>query len=45
LIRALENSEKEVPKELKELDESYQTKVHEGEMEKRRNAGYIGKGY
>lgn len=45
LIRALENSNNPVPEALKKLDELYQYKVEEGEIEKRKNIGYSGKGH
>jgi ATP-dependent RNA helicase DDX46/PRP5 len=45
LIRALENSNSPIPDELKKLDELYQKKVEEGEIEKRKNIGYSGQGY
>lgn len=45
LIRALENSGKEIPEQLKKLDEMYQEKLQEGDMERRRNVGYTGKGF
>ena len=47
LIRALENSNNsEVPDELRELDELYQEKLEDGDIEKRRsNIGYTGKGH
>lgn len=45
LIRALENSNSPIPEELKKLDELYTHKVKEGEIEKRKNVAYTGKGY
>ena len=47
LIRALENSTNaEIPDELRELDELYQEKLQDGDIEKRRsNIGYTGKGH
>ena len=47
LIRALENSNNsEVPDDLRELDELYQEKLEDGDIEKRRsNIGYTGKGH
>lgn len=46
LIRALENSGNIVPECLKKLEESYNKKVEEGEIEKKKNnVGYVGKGY
>lgn len=46
LIRALENSGNPVPDDLKKLDEEYQQKVVDGEMEKKKgNIGFQGKGY
>ena len=46
LIRALENSGNKVPDLLKKLEEEYQLKVQDGEIEKKKaNAGYVGKGY
>ena len=47
LIRALENSaNSEIPDELRELDELYQEKLQDGDIEKRRsNIGYQGKGH
>lgn len=45
LIRALENSGNPVSDELRELDKLYYQKVSEGEIEKRKNVGYTGRGY
>jgi ATP-dependent RNA helicase DDX46/PRP5 len=46
LIRALENSGNPVPDELRKLDEEYQQKVLDGEMEKKKsNLGFAGKGF
>jgi hypothetical protein len=46
LIRALENSNNSVPEELKKLDEEYQQKVLDGEMERKKgNIGFQGKGF
>ena len=46
LIRALENSNNTVPDALRKLDEEYQQKVLDGEIEKRKtNMGFSGKGF
>ena len=47
LIKALENSANaEIPEELRELEDLYQEKLRDGDIEKRRsNVGYNGKGY
>ena len=46
LIRALENSGNTVPDQLRKLDEEYQQKVVDGEMEKKKgNLGFQGKGF
>ncbi len=46
LIRALENSNSPVPEELRRLDEEYQQKVQDGEIERRKtNVGFTGKGF
>ena len=47
LIKALENSANAVvTDELRELDELYQERLRDGDIEKRRsNVGYVGKGY
>ena len=43
---ALENSDKKVPDELRELHEEYLQKVKAGEIEKKRaNIGFVGKGF
>lgn len=41
----MENSNSPIPDELKKLDELYTHKVKEGEIEKRKNVAYTGKGY
>ena len=46
LIRALENSGNAVPEELRKLDEEYQQKVLDGDIERKRgNLGFQGKGF
>jgi ATP-dependent RNA helicase DDX46/PRP5 len=45
IIRALENSNNPVSDELRKLDELYNKKVEDGEIERRKNVGYTGKGY
>lgn len=47
LIKALENSANaEIPDDLRELEELYQEKLRDGDIEKRRsNVGYLGKGH
>ena len=47
LIKALENSHNaDIPDELRALDELYQEKLQDGDIEKRRsNIGYTGKGH
>lgn len=46
LIRALENSNNPVPDSLRKLDEEYQQKVADGEIEKKKgNIGFQGKGF
>ena len=46
LIRALENSNNPVPDELRKLDEEYQQKVLDGEIERKKgNLGFQGKGF
>jgi ATP-dependent RNA helicase DDX46/PRP5 len=46
LIRALENSGNPVPDDLRKLDEEYQHKILEGEIERKKgNLGFQGKGY
>jgi ATP-dependent RNA helicase DDX46/PRP5 len=46
LIRALENSNNPVPEDLQKLDEDYQQKVLDGEMERKKgNIGFQGKGF
>jgi ATP-dependent RNA helicase DDX46/PRP5 len=43
---ALENSNKKVPDDLKELHDEYLQKVKDGEIDKKRaNIGFIGKGF
>jgi len=46
LIRALESSGQEIPEGLRDLDDLYQKKLQDGDIEKRRsNIGFVGKGY
>ena len=47
LIKALENSANaEIPDELRDLEEDYQDKVRDGDINKRHSKnGYLGKGY
>lgn len=46
LIRALENSNNPVPDDLRKLDEEYQQKVLDGEMERKKgNMGFSGRGF
>jgi ATP-dependent RNA helicase DDX46/PRP5 len=46
LIRALENSNNPVPEDIRKLDEEYQQKVLDGEMERKKtNMGFSGRGF
>jgi len=46
LIRAMENSNNPVPDDLRKLDEEYQQKVLDGEMERKKgNMGFSGRGF
>jgi ATP-dependent RNA helicase DDX46/PRP5 len=46
LIRALENSGNPVPEDLRRLDEDYQQKVLDGELERKKgNIGFSGRGF
>lgn len=45
MITAFENVNKDVPESLRKLHQLYQKRVQDGEMDRRRNLGYAGKGY
>lgn len=46
LTKALEQSGQPVPESLKELEELYQKKLQDGDLERRRgNIGFVGKGF
>lgn len=46
LIRALESANTEIPESLRELDDLYQKKLSDGDIERRRsNIGFVGKGF